>query len=578
MRRLLLFCLSPLLLSACAVFDGALRQSPPELRAHGAPPLRAHGAMVAAADPRAVEAGLDVLRRGGNAMDAAIAVQAMLGLVEPQSSGLGGGAFLLYWDAAEEKLFTYDGREEAPASATPDMFLSAAGTPLGFRNLIPSGKVIGIPGLIAMLEMAHEAHGRAAWNTLFDASIATARNGFSVSPRLAALVKAFPSLQTDPAARDYFWPNDAPLAEGAIRTNAAYAATLETIAENPRAFYEGAIADEIIKAAASAPLPAIITPQELAAYRPVVRDAVCGAYRVWRVCSMGPPSSGGTALIQILGMLERFPATDLQPGTLSLVHLLGEATRLAYADRAIWIGDPDVIDVPVAALTDRTYLDARSALISHSMAIAKVTPGDPLGAPLPFGPHVRPSENGTSHFTIVDAEGNIVSMTTTIEGPFGAQIMAAGFLLNNELTDFSFAPENDGLPVANAPAPGKRPRSSMTPTIVFDADGAPMLALGSPGGGQIIGYVAQTLIAILDGDLTPQQAVSLPRHNGGDFAITLEEGSTLAEFKPALEAMGHRVQIGRLTSGLHVIAIAPDHLEGGADPRREGVAIALPAE
>ncbi|HRE59599.1 MAG TPA: gamma-glutamyltransferase [Micropepsaceae bacterium] len=561
MRRLFLF-LPALLLSACAAFNDQPR----------------HGAMVAAADPRAVEAGLDVLRKGGNAMDAAIAVQAMLGLVEPQSSGLGGGAFLLYWDADEEKLVAYDGREEAPASATPGMFLSAAGTPLGMRNLIPSGKVIGIPGAIAMLAMAHAEHGRSPWSTLFDASIAAARDGFVVSKRMAASVKAFPSLQTDPASREYFWPDGEPLAEGAIRTNAAYAQTLEAIAADPRAFYEGAIADAIIEAAASAPLPAIITREELAAYRPVARAPLCGPYRIHRVCSMGPPSSGGTALLQIVGMLERFPAESLQPGTLSFVHLLSEATRLAYADRAIWIGDPDVIDVPVAALTDRTYLAARSILISEERAIENVAPGDPLNAPLPFGAHVRPSENGTSHITIVDGDGNIVAMTTTIEGPFGAQVMAAGFLLNNELTDFSFAPENNGLPVANAPAPGKRPRSSMTPTIVFDAEGTPVLALGSPGGSQIIGYVAQTLVAILDGGLTPQEAVSLPRHNGGDFAITLEEGSAVAELKPALEAMGHRVQVGRLTSGLHVIAIAPDHLTGGADPRREGVAVALPLE
>lgn len=561
MRRLFLF-LPALLLSACAAFSDAPR----------------HGAMVAAADPRAVEAGLDVLRKGGNAMDAAIAVQAMLGLVEPQSSGLGGGAFLLYWDAGAEKLFTYDGREEAPESATPDMFLSAAGTPLGMRNLIPSGKVIGIPGAVAMLAMAHERHGRSAWRTLFDASIAAARDGFVVSKRMAASVKAFPSLQTDPAARDYFWPNGAPLAEGAIRTNEAYAQTLEAIAADPRNFYEGAIADAIIDAAARAPLPTAITREELAAYRPVARQPVCGHYRIHLVCTMGPPSSGGTALIQILGMLERMPTEKLQPGTLSFVHLLSEATRLAYADRAIWIGDPDVIDVPVAALTDRTYLATRSALISEAAAIAQATPGDPLNAPLPFGAHVRPSENGTSHFTIVDGMGNIVSMTTTIEGPFGAQLMAAGFLLNNELTDFSFAPENNGLPVANAPAPGKRPRSSMTPTIVFDETGAPVLALGSPGGSQIIGYVAQTLVAMLDGGLSPQAAVSLPRHNGGDFAITLEEGSAVAELKPALEAMGHRVQVGRLTSGLHVIAIFPDRLDGGADPRREGIAIPLPAE
>ncbi len=570
MRRLFL-CL-PILaligpLVGCDAFDDATR-----------PNLRAHGAMVAAADPRAVEAGLDVLRNGGNAMDAAVAVQAMLGLVEPQSSGLGGGAFLLYWDAGAEKLFTYDGREEAPASATPDMFLSSTGTPLSLRNFIPSGKVIGIPGAVAMLAMAHARHGAAPWNSLFGSAVSASRDGFVVSPRLAASIKAFPSLQNVPATAAYFWPDGAPLAAGAVRVNEAYAQTLEAIAGDPRAFYEGPIADAIIAAAASAPLPATITHEDLAAYRPVARDPVCGAYRIHLLCSMGPPSSGGVALIQILGMLERFPPEELQPGTLSFVHRLSEATRLAYADRAIWIGDPDVIDVPVAALTDRAYLAARSALISEATAIANATPGDPLGAPLPFGAHVRPSENGTSHFTIVDAYGNIVAMTTTIEGPFGAQVMAAGFLLNNELTDFSFAPENGGLPVANAPAAGKRPRSSMSPAIVFDDAGKPVLALGSPGGSQIIGYVAQTLVAMLDGGLPPQEAVSLPHHNGGDFAITLEDGTVLAEMKPALEAMGHRAQLGRLTSGLHVIAIEPARLTGGADPRREGAAIALPME
>ena len=485
--------------------------------------------MVAAAHPLAAQAGAAVLKRGGSAVDAAVAVQMVLGLVEPESSGIGGGAFMLHWSATEKKLRTYDGRETAPAAAQPDRFLKD-GKPMPFMEAAVGGQSVGVPGVVRMLELAHRRHGRLPWSEPFAEAIRIADQGFVPGPKLLEALERAPEL------KKYF---------PASRTiNREYADTLRAIARSPNAFYEGAIARDIVRA-----VRGDLTEQDLRGYRALERDAVCGPYRRWRVCSMAPPSSGGIAVLQILGLLERTPFARAPPESTAALHLFAEAGKLAYADRARYLGDPAFANVPVQQLLSSAYLDKRAKLIGDR-ALALAPPGD--------------TEGGTSHFSIVDARNDVVSMTTTIEAPFGSRVRVRGFLLNNQLTDFDFVP---GGP--NAVAGGKRPRSSMAPTIVLSGDEV-HLVVGSPGGSMIINYVAKALVGTLDWKLGVQAAIDLPNFGSRNGPTLIEQGSRYEKISPQLEERGHQVDKIPLTSGLHGIERFAGGWRGGADPRREG--------
>ncbi len=520
--------------------------------------------MVAAAHPLAVEAGLEMLRRGGTAVDAAIAVQMVLGVVEPHASGIGGGGFFLHYDGTSRGITVYDGRETAPAGASPTMFLSADGKPLGYREAVASGMSVGVPGLLAMLELAHKEKGKLAWSELFGPAIAAARDGFAVSSRLAAWLQRIPALREEQAIREaYFNADGSPRKQGERIANPALAETMDLIAkQGARAMYEGAVAAEMIDRVRSHPRPGTLSAADLADYKPVKREPVCGPYRVWIVCGMPPPSSGGIAILQVLGLIQPFDLQRDAPNDLRAVHLIAEASRLAFADRDRYVADPAFVDVPVAGLLSPAYLAERRKLMSPDRSMGKVGPGLPPGY----------VERGTSHVSIVDRWGSAVSFTTTIEAPFGAHMMVRGFLLNNELTDFSPRPELDGRPVANRVQPGKRPRSSMSPTFVLDRDGRLVAALGSAGGARIIGDTLQALIGLLDWDLSAQAAVEMPRVINLNGATELEEGTPIADHAAALRALGHEVQVRRHEGGLAALRRSGDGWEGGADPRRDGVA------
>jgi gamma-glutamyltranspeptidase/glutathione hydrolase len=539
-------------------------------------PAQAREHMVVAANPHAAQAGLEMLRRGGSAVDAAIATQMVLTLVEPQSSGIGGGGFLLHFDAGAGRLAAYDGRETAPLAATPGLFLGPDGAPLDFFDAVVGGRSVGTPGLLRMLELAHRDHGRLPWSDLFDPAIELAERGFAVSPRLHQLIAADEYLKSSPTAAGYFHHADGtPYAVGELLRNPALAETLRLIArQGADAFYSGELADDIAAAVrGAAPRSGLLAKADLAGYRAVARPALCRPYRIWQVCGMPPPSSGGIATLQILGLLERFDLGAIGPAAVEAIHLQAEASRLAFADRDRYIGDPDFVAVPVAGLLSKEYLRQRSASIAPDRAAGKVQPGRPPRQAA-WSPQAPQGESiSTSHISIVDGDGNVVSFTSSIESAFGSRLMVRGFLLNNQLTDFSFRPEVDGRYVANRVEPGKRPRSSMSPTIVLDPAGRPVLVVGSPGGSAIIGYVTKTLIAILDGELAPQQAIELPNFTNRNGPTEIEEGTALMEMIPELQALGHEVKAIAMTSGLHVILITPAGLVGGADPRREGIAL-----
>ena len=534
--------------------------------------------MIAAANPYAAQAGLEMMRAGGSAVDAAIATQLVLGLVEPESSGIGGGAFMLVYNPKTGRTTSFDGREIAPASATPTMFLDKDGQPRAHFDAIPGGLSVGVPGVIRMLALAHAKYGKLPWARLFQPAIRLARDGFAVGPKMVRQINAMKDSAGDmPDIRSHFFHKDgSPLAVGEVYRNPDYAATLATIAQKgPDAFYTGAIAQAIVDAVHHAPKnPGGLTLRDLANYRAKERAPVCGDYRSYHLCSMGPPSSGGIAVLQILGMLQRFKSEDLTPNTVSGAHLFAQASRLAYADRAQYLGDPAFVDVPVAGLLDKNYLASRAALIDPARDMGTARAGDPPQKHAALSPQVSPVLHGTSHMTIVDDAGEVVAMTTSVEFIFGAEIFAKGFLLNNTLTDFSFQPVRDGKPVANAPAPGKLPLSSMSPTIVFDHDGKFLVSVGSPGGPAIIDYVAQILIGILDAHMTPAAALAMPHELNMNGPTLVEKSPQSDHLAAALTAMGHTVQVPTVEgSGLHGIMAVKGGYVGAADPRRDGIAL-----
>lgn len=533
--------------------------------------------MISSANPFATEAGRAVLRQGGSAVDAAIAAQMMLNLVEPQSSGIGGGAFMLYYDAASGTTTVYDGRETAPAEATPDMFLNPDGEPKKFFEAVVGGLSVGVPGLLRMLEAAHRDYGRLPWHQLFEPTIELAEKGFPVSERLHRMISEDKYLKRFPATEAYFHDEAGnPRAIGDILANPLFADTLRQIASGGAdAFYKGPIARDLVWAVRSAwPNPGRLTETDLSGYEAKTREPVCLLYRAWMVCGMPPPSSGGITTLQILGILQTFELANLEPGSLEAVHLVAEASRLAFADRNTYIADPDFIPVPTEGMLDPGYLALRAQEIAPDAIISPAFPGMPgPSGQTGFAPDTSQGGLSTTHISVVDTDGNAVSMTSSIESAFGSRLMVRGFLLNNQLTDFSFRPEKDGAPIANRVAAGKRPRSSMAPTLVFRGDGKLEMAVGSPGGSRIIGYVAKTLIATLDWDMDIQAAIEMGHFINRNGPTDLEEDTDIARLKSALEALGHEVNIRELTSGLHGIRVTEDGLTGGADTRREGVAL-----
>ncbi len=538
------------------------------------PPVEAERQMVVTAHPLASLAGVHALRNGGSAADAAIAAMMVLGLVEPQSAGLGGGAFLLHWDAGGKALSSWDGRETAPAAATPGRFLNAEGKPNPWPQMVPGGLSVGVPGLIAMLREVHDRHGKLPWARLFDDAIALASGGFGVSPRLSALVTEMGADAFSPQAQEYFLGPDgtAPLLGEVVR-NQAYADTLQRIADGgPEAFYRGEIAGDIVGAVANAwRNPGDMTTDDLSNYRAIERPAACGEYRGYRVCGMGPPSSGGLAVAMTLQMLERF---DLGAGpTPEALHLIGEAENLAFADRDRYVADPAYVEVP-GGMLDSAYLASRSALIDPARAGGRREPGDPPTAASAPGKDATREAPGTTQVSVVDAEGNAVSMTASIESAFGSRLFVDGFLLNNELTDFSFAPADDqGRPIANRVEGGKRPRSSMAPTLVFDGDGRLAMVLGSPGGSRIIGYVVKAIVAMADWGMDPQAAAALFNFTSRNGPFEIEDVADADQWVAAMETFGGKAKTADMTSGLNIILARDGKLLAGSDPRREGVAM-----
>jgi gamma-glutamyltranspeptidase/glutathione hydrolase len=572
------FLLALLILLAPALSAGAEEIAPEGATGLAQKPLvKASRYMAVTADPAATNVATDILAKGGSAVDAAIAAQLVLGLVEPQSSGLGGGAFLVHFDAGAGKITTLDGRETAPAAATPGLFLDEGGEPLEFFDAVVGGRSVGTPGTVALLQEAHRRHGKLPWAELFAPAIRFAEEGFEVSGRLNALIsESAESLYRQETARLYFLSEEGvPLFPGAKRRNPDYAATLKAIAAGgSRAFYEGEIARDIVAAVNGDPdNPGTLSEADLKAYSVIERQPVCTSWRVYTVCGMGPPSSGAVAVAQILKLTEPHGLDRLGPENPQAWRLIGDASRLAFADREKFIADPAFVKQP-KGLLNSGYLEGRSKLLAGTQALAPeaVTAGEP---PMDHAFHHAPGAAlempSTTHLSIVDAAGNAVSMTSTIENGFGSRLMVRGFLLNNELTDFSFVPERDGVPVANRVEPGKRPRSSMAPTIVLK-DGKPVLVIGSPGGSRIINFVAQALVAHFEWGMDAQQAVSMPHLANRFGTFELEEGTQAVKLGPALEALGYKTVVTEMNSGLHAIAIGPGGLSGGADPRREGLA------
>lgn len=560
-----LFLFIPLLLTGCAASDSRPAPAATAVRAPGA---------VSAADPRAAEAGREILRQGGSAADAALAMMLALTVVEPQSSGIGGGSFLVHHDAASGRVSTYDGREEAPAAASPSYFLGPDGNPRSHDEAIPGGLSVGVPGNLRQLELVHERHGKLPRAALFAPAIRLAREGFAITPRMR---RAFETSRETGAlsasGRALFYEaNGEPKPVGTIVRNPELAAFLETLAtRGPDAFYTGPAAAALVRTVRSAPRnPSIMTEADLATYDAKERPAACGTYRGWRICGMGPPSSGATTVFAILKQLERFDLKAMGPDSVTAWHLIGESMRLAYADREAYLGDPDYVRVPMAGLFDSAYLASRSALISADRSIPHVTHGYPPGAPRVTAA-ADTEVSGTSHMVAVDRYGNVASLTSTIESAFGSGLMVNGFYLNNELTDFTFAPEKDGAPVANRVEGGKRPRSSMSPTIVYGPEGKVRIAIGAAGGPTIIAQIAKSLIAVLDWDMSAQDAIALPTIMGIGDRVLVERGTRLEAMIPALTALGDKPSAVPPGFKANAVEWVGGRWVGAADPRSEGV-------
>ena len=537
-------------------------------------PVFAKNWMVSVANPHAAAAGARVLSEGGTAADAMVAVQAVLGLVEPQSSGIGGGAFLVWYDSKSGEITTLDGRETAPLAATPRLFQNENGERLKFWDAVVGGRSVGVPGTPALMEAAHKRWGQNSWNSLFSEAIDLADNGFAVSPRLAALVaRDAERLGRFSDTADYFFPNEQPLVEGHLLTNPAYADLMRRMAKDgAEVIYSGDIARAIIDTVRGAEKnPGVLSLTDLQIYKVKERPAVCVPFRGYQVCGMGPPSSGALTVGQILGLLNQFPpGSSNDPQTL---RLIGDASRLAFADRGRYMADSDFVPMPTQGLLAQDYLSERAKLLNGPDALTEAVPGNPeySHASL-WADDVSLELPSTSHISIVDRFGNALSMTTTIENSFGSRLMTHGFLLNNELTDFSFSSHRNGVPIANRVEPGKRPRSSMSPTIILK-DGQPTLVIGSPGGSRIIGYVAEAIVAHIDWGMNIQAAVSIPHAINRFGTYDLEKGTSLEGMVAPLEELGYKVSLRSLNSGLHAISIGENGLFGGADPRREGIAI-----
>jgi len=533
--------------------------------------------LVSAADPRAADAGAQILRQGGSATDAALATMLALGVVEPQSSGIGGGGFLVMADAAGQ-VDTVDGREKAPAAATPQWFFKD-GQPMAFAQARPGGHSVGVPGSLRLAALAHAQHGKVAWRLLFAPAIKLARDGFAITPRLyRALSDSADIAGLDPAGRALFFGADGrPLPVGTLVRNPALAATLEAVAMHGADwFYSGSNAQAIATKVGTAPInPAPMTTADLAAFKAVPRPAICGHYRQYRICSMGPPSSGATTVVATLGQLERFDLGALGPDSPIAWHLLADSERLAYADRDQYLADPDFVRVPGAGLVDPAYLAQRSQLISAQTALPHAAPGIPAGVTARLAPARSQPEHGTSHFVAVDRWGAVASYTSTVESAFGSGLMAGGYFLNNELTDFNLDPLRDGLPTANRVEGGKRPRSSMSPTVVFGPDGQVRLVVGAAGGATIPAQVIRVLIGVIDWHLSAQQALALPVLFAPGDRVCVEQGSRLEAMIPTLIAMGHaQAQACAMPLKANAIERVGDRWLGAADPRSEGAAIA----
>lgn len=533
-------------------------------------------ATVSAADPRAAQAGQEILRKGGSATDAAIAMMLTLGVVEPHNSGIGGGGFLIHHDGATGVLDSIDGRETAPAAARPDRFMGPDGKPLPFIQAWPGGFSAGVPGNLRLAWDAHRKWGKLPWADLFQPAIGYAENGFQLGERTATALRATQSIWADfPEIQKLFWVDGAPPPVGTTLRNPPLAALLKRIAaEGPDAFYTGENARQISAAVTNAPKnPVPMTEADLAGYQAKPRKPVCGPYRAYTVCGMGPASAGGVTVLEILGMVERFPLARWGKDDPRSWHVIGEAMQLAYADRDTWLADPDFLSVPVSSLIDPAYLKQRASLIRLNKALNAYRPGTPPGAPPRTAALPRP-ESGTSHFVAVDRNGDIAAWTSTIESFFGSQLVANGVILNNELTDFSFTPEKDGAPVANRVEPGKRPLSSMSPTIVYDAQGVPIFTVGAAGGKTIIMQVAKALIAHFDWGLSAQESIAhgLLFFNGDGLVV--EQGTSLEAMKGPLEKLGHRVSVNRMGLKANAAERLPDgHWQGAADPRSPGVSL-----
>jgi len=536
--------------------------------------------VIATSNPHASKAAKDIIDRGGNAIDAAVAVQLVLTLTEPQATGIGGGAFMLYWDESESKLYSIDGREKAPSKVTESLFLDSDGNKKRFYpDAVVGSQSVGVPGIIKLLEESHKKFGKLPWEDLFKYAINLAENGFPVSQALNSILGYLkPLKEIEPAASYYFIENSEglknPVPVGYILKNTEYSKTLKRLSKyGSYDFYEGETAKLIIGALNNNNKDSKMSFEDLKNYQIVWREPLCRKYRSYDVCAMGPPSSGGLTMLMMLKIFENFDIRSMDPNSIEMIHLFSEVNRIAYADRAYYMADSDFVNVPVDGLLNESYLTEREKIINLSHYSKTITHGNPPGAE-EFEKNIDISKPSTSHFVIIDKEGNAVSMTSTVEGPFGSHLMAGGFILNNELTDFSMIPELNGKKIANRVQPNKRPMSSMTPTIIFK-DNNLFALTGSPGGTNIINYVTKSVLGLIDWNLDPTQIVELPHYMNKGLYTELEKNTSLEDLKSELELLGHPIKLQKKTSGLHIALKKYDGYIGGADPRREGLVIPI---